>query len=71
LPLPTVWSSVEVPCAMTKHDAEPDQQAGDEVGQQLAALHLHPGQPRGVRVAADGVEVPAPAVCRRYHHAIA
>ena len=38
---------------------QPDQQAGDQVGQQHAPLHPHPGQPGGVGVAADGVEVPA------------
>ena len=59
LPVPTDWSSVEVPWAMTKQDAEPDQQPGDQVGQQHPALHPDAGQPGGVRVAADGVEVPA------------
>ena len=59
LPVPTDWSSVEVPWAMTKQDARPTSSAGDQVGEQDPALHPDPGQPGGVRVAADGVEVPA------------
>ena len=58
LPVPTDWSSVEVPWAIDEAGAEPDQQPGQEVGQQHPALHADPGEPGGVRVAADGVEVP-------------
>ena len=49
LPVPTFWPRVEVPWAMTKQAASPTSSPVSDVGQQHPALHLHPGQPGGVR----------------------